>query len=96
MPSYELSTDLMRALQVVRKNEEDVKEVIKKAQKSFDRAWLKISRHYIDHSTNVIFLIAAICTTQLLKGFQSSTVVQMFEIASVSVIATFFSSHIDE
>jgi superfamily I DNA and/or RNA helicase len=63
----------------------------------FDKAWFEVAKYYVNTTAKVIFVTAGTCTTRLLKGFSPSTIIideasQMTEVASVSVIATFFHS----
>lgn len=70
---------------------------IRKAQKEFDQCWRRACQYYISKRTSVVFVTAATATSKLLKDFRPSTIVideasQMTEIATVSVVATFFQS----
>ena len=65
------------------------------AQKDFDKCWRAAGQYYVVKQTQVVFVTAATSTTKLLKDFRPSTTVldeasQMTEVATVSVIATFF------
>jgi hypothetical protein len=82
---------------VVLGNQEDEEDNVKKAQKMFDKAWFEVAKYYVNNTAKVIFVTAGTCTTRSLKGFSLSTIIideasQMTEVASVSVIATFFHS----